>query len=124
MPESKAFSVHFLPPSHTVRVLKFQCLGPQDLPNQNLEEQTIRISVLKKGPEEFPSGLVFKDLALSLQWFGSLLWCRFYRWPGSLLWVHLNPKQNQNKNKGTTHSKDPRDLEQWSDSSSGASKLS
>lgn len=80
MPESKEFSVLFLPPSHTVRVLKFQCLGPQDLPNQNLEEQTIRISVLKKGPEEFPSGLVFKDLALSLLQRGFDLWPRnFHR---------------------------------------------
>ena len=32
-------------------------------------------------PEEFPGGLVVKDLALSLLWLGSLLWLVFQPWP-------------------------------------------
>ena len=35
---------------------------------------------------EFPgaSGLVVKDLALSLLWLRLLLWCTFHPWPGDL----------------------------------------
>ena len=36
---------------------------------------------LKAGQREFPSGLMVKDLALSLLWLGSQLWLRFD--PGS-----------------------------------------
>ena len=34
----------------------------------------------RNGPEEFPSGLVVKDLALSLLWLKLLLQCRFDPW--------------------------------------------
>ena len=37
-----------------------------------------------------------KDLVLSLQWLGSLLWCRFDPWPGS---IHMLQSQPQTEKK-------------------------
>ena len=39
--------------------------------------------------DEFLGGLVVKDLALSLLWLGSLLWCQFDSWPRNfhMQWV-------------------------------------
>ena len=40
-----------------------------------------------------------KDLALSLQWLGSLLWLGFYPWPGNfyMLWTQQTPPQKKIK---------------------------
>ena len=38
-----------------------------------------------------------KDLVLSLQWFGSLLWCRFDLWPKNFYMPWAKPKQNKTK---------------------------
>ena len=34
-----------------------------------------------------------KNLALSLQWLGLLLWCRFYPWPGNFHVLWVQPKK-------------------------------
>ena len=57
----------------------------------------------KKDLEEFPGGLVVKDLVLSLLWLG------FYPWPRDLSYaVGMAKNKNKNKNKQTkkhTHTK-------------------
>ena len=48
--------------------------------------------------EEFPGGIVIKDLALPLLKVGSLLWCRFNSWLRNFCMPQKQPKPNQNKN--------------------------
>ena len=36
-----------------------------------------------------------KDLALSLQWRGSLLWCRFYPWPRNFHLLRAWPRKKK-----------------------------
>ena len=47
------------------------------------------------GESDLQSSLVqrVKDLALSLQWFGSLLWHRFNPWPQNFHKLHMWPKK-------------------------------
>ena len=44
-------------------------------------------------------GQQVKDPALSLQWLGSLLWCRFDPWPRDFHMPWTWPKQNKRKKK-------------------------
>ena len=44
---------------------------------------------------EFPCALVVEDLALSLQWLGSLPWCRFNPGPGNFHMLWVQPKNKQ-----------------------------
>ena len=43
----------------------------------------------------FSCGIAVKDLMLSLQWLGSLLWCGFNPWPWNfhVPWVEPKPKR-------------------------------
>ena len=40
-----------------------------------------------------------KDQALSLQWFRSLLWCRFDPWPRNFCMPRMPPKKKKKKKK-------------------------
>ena len=56
----------------------------------------------KKVCEEFPGSLEVKDLALSLVWLGSLLWCRFDPWPRNFCMPRACPLPTK---KNHTHKK-------------------
>ena len=47
--------------------------------------------------QEFPDGLAAKDLALSLQWLGWLLWHRSDPWPGNFCMLWSWPKKKREK---------------------------
>ena len=47
---------------------------------------------------EFPNGLVVKDLALSLLWLRSRLWCGFSPWPRNFHMLQAQPKEKKIKN--------------------------
>ena len=40
-----------------------------------------------------------KDPALSLQWFRSLMWCRFYLWPGNVYMLQVWGKKRKKERK-------------------------
>ena len=52
-------------------------------------------SFVKVIVEEFPGGLVVKDLALSLLWLRSPLWHRFDPWPGKFHILSGQPKKKK-----------------------------
>ena len=51
----------------------------------------------KKAMLEFPCVQQVKDLALSLQWAGLLLWHRFDPWPRDLHMLWVQPKEKKKK---------------------------
>ena len=59
-----------------------------------MKNQETKLKVLMTW--EFPGGLAFKDPALSVQHFWSLLWRGFDPWPGNFHMLQAWPKQNVN----------------------------
>ena len=57
----------------------------KEIPNPYKNSKVGRINVIKMGkkshPQDSPEVSRVKDLALSLQWLGSLMQCRFNLWP-------------------------------------------
>ena len=56
-----------------------------------------------KGTEKIKSSVAqqVKDLALSLQWLGLLLWCEFNPWPGAFLHAAESEKEGVDKDGAT-----------------------
>ena len=57
---------------------------------------SIIVEAKEYGVPYWPSS---KDPALSLLWFGSLLWCNFDPWPGNFCMLRAQPKINKPKKK-------------------------
>ena len=67
-------------------------LGGTNFQLQKKESRDEMYSVGSTVNNKVRSSLVAQDQALSLQWFGSLLWLRFNPWPRNLCMLWAWPK--------------------------------
>ena len=65
----------------------------------SLKEVRSNFSIFKNESGMSPVAQWVKDLAWSLLWLGSLLWCRFKPWLGNFHMLWAQPKKKKKKKK-------------------------